>query len=397
MNPVLRIVRRNILLPRAIAPGAVLLLLVAACATTPKAPKAGSGGVNSGPAEHHLDGAVVRTQKDPLTDLSVYTPQELFHLAGDLDRQKQRPRAILVYQRLIEEFPDSTLFDPASFNLGLLFEAEKQYENAANAYFGITSKDEPTTEGRRRTWMDAHYRLAVNFGKLGYWWKSVAVFDAILDLPWLDNDDRLEALTGRGIAIQETGELDAAEVALSAVLIFYRRAQRSGRIADRSLVAEAAFRLGEISRQRYLGVQLQFPVKLLTERLTVKCEHLISAQHRYIRAIRNGDTHTVAAAGFRIGALYEDLYDKIVGLQTPEELDVEQADVYQEEVRNKVNVLVKKALKIYEQALMIGHSTGGDNVWVKQLQASIERLKQIYLETSASAARTKSIEIAAQH
>jgi hypothetical protein len=169
-------------------------------------------------------------------------------------------------------------------------------------------------------------------------------------------------------------------VALSAVLRFAREAEKDAPFTDNGMVAEAAFRMGEISAARYDAVKLEFPLEVLSTRLEEKCEQLLAAQHRFLRAIRHGDAHTVAAAGFRIGHLYESLYDTILALEVPSDLTPEQVEVYQDEVRRRVHILVVKALRVYEQALNIGRSAPTAEDWNLRLERAIERLRGIYLE-----------------
>ncbi len=329
-----------------------------------------------------LDGVVLHTEPDPLTNLEAYGPEELFHIAREMSGNDRVEDAVLVYERLLENFPASGFAEPAWFNLGLVYERLENFHEAANAYYAISSEPLPTGTQRRRTWLDAHYRLAVCFGKLDAWWRAVAVFDDLLALEWISPDDRLEALLGRGIALQGAGDPASAEVALATVLRHAREADRQGPLAERGMVAEAAFRMGEISADRYSAVVLEFPVTLLGERLEEKCHHLLAAQYRFLRAIRHGDAHTVAAAGFRIGQLYESLHDTIHTLEVPTELTTEQTEIYHEEVRRRIQILVVKALKIYEQALTVGRSAATAADWNQKLERAIERLKSIYLAES---------------
>ncbi|MEL6547164.1 MAG: hypothetical protein AAFQ82_21235, partial [Myxococcota bacterium] len=104
---------------------------------------------------------------------------------------------------------------------------------------------------------------------------------------------------------------------------------------------------------------------------------------RYIQAIRHGDNHTVAAAGFRIGSLYEELYAELMALEVPDELDAEQAEVYLQEVHGKVGVLVEKAIKIYEKSLVAGRRTGSATDWVERTEAALARLRAIYLASGS--------------
>jgi tetratricopeptide (TPR) repeat protein len=330
-----------------------------------------------------LDGAVVRTTPDPLTQLETYDPPLLFHLALQAEQTQQPERAEQIYQRLLAEFPESTLANPARFNLGLVLEARSAWEVAAAQYTAIAEQEPPEGASARRTWVDSHFRLAVCAGKLGDWWRAVVAFDYLLGESWLSDADRLEALVGKGIATQEGGEPLSAEVVFSQALRFFTElTDRVGRFDDRGLAAEAAFRMGEIARGQFSGVALALPEALLMERLEAKCEYLLSAQSRYLRAIRYGDAHTVAAAGLRIGSLYETLYDEVIALETPPELDAEETEVYQEEVRKKVNILVKKALIAYERSLEVGRRAPTAGEWVARLEAAVTRLQRLYLEES---------------
>lgn len=368
-------------LPQWVLPG----LLVAGCATAtpppaPAAPQAAAVRVR-------LPGVVVQAEPDPLTQLEIYDAEELFHHARDMNRNGRQADAETVYRRLLEYFPDSALAEPARFNLALLYEARERFDLAAGAYEQLATQEPPPGAERRRTWLDAHFRLAVCAGKLQEWWWAVGVFDQVLAQDWLEDQDRLEALLGRGISLQEAGDPASAEVAFSAVLRFAREAERRGPLLDRTMVAEAAFRMGEISAERYQAVVLEFPVELLQERLEAKCGELLAAQQRYLRAIRNGDAHTVAAAGYKIGQLYETLYDTILALEAPASLTPEQVELYQLEVRKRVHVLVEKALTIYEKALLVGRSAPTAEDWNLRLERAIERLRQIYLQPELAALR----------
>lgn len=336
-----------------------------------------------------LDGVVVRAEPDPLTHLSIYDAAELFHIAREMDRKGRKEDAITVYESLLEDFPDSGLTEPSWFNLGLLYEGLERFGDAADAYYTLASQPLPDGEERRRTWIDAHFRLAVAFGKLDEWWRAVAMFDRVLALDFIDDGDRIEAMLGRGIAIQEAGEPASAEIVFASILRFAREADRRGPFAERGMVAEAAYRMGEISADRYQAVILEFPVSLLKERLEEKCTELLSAQHRFLRAIRHGDAHTVAAAGYRIGHLYESLYETITALETPAELDADQTSVYQVEVRKRVNILVEKALRIYEKVLVVGRSASTAELWNGRLQRAIERLRDLYLAGPESPVATR--------
>jgi hypothetical protein len=147
-----------------------------------------------------------------------------------------------------------------------------------------------------------------------------------------------------------------------------------------------ALEWAEIAGRRFDEVKLAFPVAALREALASKCELLLSAQHRYLRAIRLGDGRTAAVAGFRIGWLYESLYDALTGLEAPPELTNEQRAVYDEEVRARVGVLVGKAIRVYEKTLLVGRASAGAGPWVEKLETALDRLRALYLDRPSPSA-----------
>ncbi len=322
----------------------------------------------------------MRGDLDPLVGASTYDPELLFHLAAEADRQAQPQRAVALYERLLGDFPNSELARPARFNVGLLYEKAGDFGRAASSYRQICDAPRPASAEGRRTWLDAHYRLAVCSGELDDWWTSVGVFDRVLALDWIEPFDRLEAMVGRGIAMLHAGDGGAAEVALSGALRFYTEVSRTQHFDDRGLAAEAAFHLGEIASEAYAAVQLELPAELLKSRLEEKCEYLLSAQNRFLRAIRYGDARTAAAAGYKIGWLYESLYDQVLAIEAPPDLDDDQREIYWQEVKSRVRVLVKKAIRIYERTLLVGKSAAEAAPWVGRIEAALSRLKAVYLE-----------------
>lgn len=324
----------------------------------------------------HVDGVVIQAVPDPDTHLDAYTPADLFHLAGEAERAGDAARAERSYRRLIELFPTSDFAGPARFNLGLLLEAREHFAAALEVYDGIAvTERESASPELRRLWLDAQFRRTVMLGKLNAWWDAVAVLDRVLEQAWLDDFDRLEAMVGRGIGIQEAGDAAGAELAFAHVLRFYREATARERLMDLGLVAEAAFRMGVIAAERFRGVELAFPIELLRTRLEEKCQHLLAAQSRFLRAISHGDRHTVAASGYSIGEMYEQLYDAITTLAAPTELTEEQVEVYNEEVRGKLRVLLEKAMSVYEKSLLASRSTTSAKDWIARIEKAVARLR----------------------
>ncbi len=304
----------------------------------------------------------------------------LFHAASDAERAGDADAARTYYEELLRDAPGSTLADPARFNLGLVLEHAGDYAAAAALYEPIIAKPMPAGDDAWRTWLDAHFRRAACLSKGGDWLAVSRLFDVVLNLPRLERADRIEALVGRGIADKERGEASEAEVAFSQVLHLARDVDRDSEPGLSPFVAEAAFHWAEIERERFDGVVLVFPIGLLAQRLDAKCERLLTAQRRYLRAMQFGDAHTVAASGNRIGGMYERLYDEITALAEPGDLDAEQSAAYREEVRRRLRVLVEKAVRVYERTALVGRRAQSATQWVEKSEAALARLRAILVE-----------------
>ncbi|MED5465301.1 MAG: hypothetical protein VX699_11655 [Myxococcota bacterium] len=350
-----------------------------ACAGSRSAPPPAAFDPLPRPELIRLGGTVVRKDKDPLTGRHTYDDETLFHLAGDAERDGKIPRAIELYERLLAEFKEGIYVLPTLFNLGLMSEEAEDFEVARGYYLRLLQGERPGEAFRERIWIRGHFREAVCLGKLQRWWEAVGAFDFVLELEDLDEAYHFEALTGRAISLHEAGDSEAADIAFSKAYRFYRTMSVRHQRDARDLAAETAYRMGEIARARYLGVKLEFPADLMRERLEEKCTHLLSAQGRYLRAIRYGDPSTVAAAGFYMGSLYEGLHDEITDLEVPEELSEEQGAIYREEVADRVRILLEKAIRIYEKVLIAG-AQGERGDWAEKIEQALERLKSMYLE-----------------
>jgi uncharacterized coiled-coil protein SlyX len=122
----------------------------------------------------------------------------------------------------------------------------------------------------------------------------------------------------------------------------------------------------------------------LANDLNYKAELLLSAQGHYLRSIRVGNGHWATASGSQIGALYENLYEHLMNSPAPAELDAEAAEVYREEVRKKIRVLLTKSINIYERTLEAAERIGSQNAFVDKTRQSLEKMKARLLADSES-------------
>lgn len=125
---------------------------------------------------------------------------------------------------------------------------------------------------------------------------------------------------------------------------------------------------------------------LLGERLEEKCQRLIRAQQKFVRAIRDGHPGWASASGYKVGTMYEALYDDLTTMPAPAELTAPQKELFHSMIRERVRILLQKALRVWEMTASMAGRTGADNVWVERTQESMARVKGLLGDLDAQKA-----------
>lgn len=344
-----------------------ILLLVAACTAPTR-------------YQYRFDGIVIAPGLSELGGEPSVDAETLFRWAFEAGVAGDYGRAKVLYTRYVEWFPQSRRVPDVYYNMGLLFENEQNYGEALRYYELLNGLFKTSATQLARSGL---FRRGVCLAKLGRWADSAAIFEHLLGQDDLEPTERLEAWLGHGLALEEDGKRDEARQSYGALLMEHRKLRTdNASFDDRGFGAEAAFRLGRLASLEFDAVQLAFPIEVLRVRLEEKCVLLLAAQGRFFEAMRLGDRYTVAISGYHIGGLYESLYRAIDTLQTPSELDREATALYQEEVRARIQVLLKKAIHVYERTLLVSRTDDTAGAWNEKIVASLDRLRQMYQKQS---------------
>lgn len=355
-----------------------------ACATSP-APRRVAVPDNQ---KLQMETVVVRANPDPLTGLEGYDAKTLLELGAEQYRAGTYDQAVKVYEKLIREFPSSTMVPPAHFNAGLSYEKLEEWPKAAEHFQAIVTDHEGSEPYR-----DAHFNLARAYGKLEDWNGVADTFWAVRQLDGgLEPMDEIEARVGTGVGLFMQEDFLTAEREFRQALRFYEGHDKKEYLPAKYFVGQARFYLGEIAAKEFEHARLSTPksspeeawVESMGEELEEKCQLLLRAQSHLIRTIRVGHRGWATAAGFRIGSLYEHLFDELMSVPVPAELDADLAEVYKEELRDRVSVLVKKAIRVYEANREMAERVGERNEWVEKTSVALERMKKLYLATAES-------------
>lgn len=308
--------------------------------------------------------------------LSDLNPEELFAMGTAHFAAGEFEKSARAFERLADVYPESESAAAANYNAGLALERLERFEAAGNRFAAVA--DARTGQGDA---LFAAFHLANCLYQLEDYARAEALLRQMTERADLERPERLQSLVQHAVCLVELGQRDEAEAELRRALGFWR-AHRNEEAFDDYFPAQAQFFLGEIHRLRFEEVELDPTVGevKLAEALEHKCQLLLSAQGHYLRTIRMSQSHWATSAGFRVGALYERLYDEMMAAKLPEGLDGEAAAIYREELKKKVRILVTKALPIYEQTLAAAERTGTDTPFVDKARQSLERLKRILME-----------------
>jgi tetratricopeptide (TPR) repeat protein len=349
------------------------LLFLTACATTGQTPE-----------ERPLvkmEPILIRSQPDPLTGLDGYDAVQLLDLGNQLYERNEADKAIQVYEKLLTTFPDSEHVPSALYNEGLAYEKLAELEKAVGCYRAILENHD-----KSKSFSDAYFRIAFVYGKLERWKEVADTFWQIRQTLTLNTLDEIEARVGQGVGMFMLEDHATAEREFMGALRFYEEHKKEEYLPVDYWIGQARFYLGEIYAREFESKKLSEPnvdedewAEMMGKELEEKCELLLRAQNNFIRAIRVGHTGWATASGFRIGSLYEKLYDDLLEVPVPPSLSEEGKKFYLDELRKKVSVLVMKAIQVYERSLEMAQRVGEENEWVKRTSASLERMKSLAL------------------
>jgi len=325
-------------------------------------------------------------QFDPVTvtgdlELSELNDEELFAGGTSAFAVEDFKKAARYFGRLVDFFPNSQHRRAALYNAGLAHQKLTEWEDAAMRFSELAEPEKGMGDA-----LDASFRLAETHYQLERYDAAVKVLKTIAERADLPVGKRLEAQVQQGVCELESGQPEKAEATLRKATDTYEKLADKDEVED-YFPAQAHFFVGEIYRLHYEAVKLD-PAKgsdALATDLNYKAELLLSAQGNYLRSIRVGNGHWATAAGSQIGSMYENLYEHLVNSPAPAELDAEEAQVYREELRKKVRVLLTKSINIYERTLEAAERIGSQNTFVAKTRQSLEKMKALLLADTDSA------------
>jgi TolA-binding protein len=310
------------------------------------------------------------------THVEAYDAAELFEQAGKALSDRRYDEAIRAYDRLLKEFQESRYTRAALYNAGLACQGKKDWQGAIARFKALTEGYPDSSDAK-----DGLFQLGATYAEIANWPTSAEVLARALERKDLTTDDRLEALARRGYAQFELKDLDTAERTFRTAVAFFHKVETEERLETDFYLALAMYHLGQVSHERFRGVTLRLPEKQMGIDLDEKARLLLASQRQYIDTIKLGNPAWASASGFQIGSLYEELYDAFMRAPVPPDLlkpDArEKLEIYYDEVRKKIRILLEKSVRTHEANLLMMERLGVKNEWRDKSKLAFAKIQRL--------------------
>lgn len=307
----------------------------------------------------------------------------IFEEGDRLFREKKFAAALGEWDRLLALHPQSKYRVVVHYNTGLALEKLERFDAALERYRRVVEE-----VPRTRDAIDAQFRAAECLVRLKRHREVADLFTQLLLRDDLKPADAFEARVRKGTAHAQLHEEDEAERTLLRAARYHAEAAKIDAVYDPSLLAQTFYYLGEVARRRMENAPLRLPQAQIEVDLNAKGHLLLTAQARFLRAIRTADSEWAPASGHQLGILYEVFHDHIMAAPVPPELNAHERGVYVDELRKKVRPLIRKAIAIYERNLSLAARLGGRSPWAEKTRARMDRLRALLDASDKASAPT---------
>ncbi|MGH8528425.1 MAG: tetratricopeptide repeat protein [Nevskiales bacterium] len=286
-----------------------------------------------------------------------------FDAAALLIQQKEWTRASQVLEQLRVDFPQHPQKDEITRRLAAAYTELQQPAKAAAEWSRLANAAGNTELGRAAAFEAAQQEFNAGRGE-----PALNAFKQYLQRHPQPLEPAQEARTR--LAELYRRQTDAREEHWLNETI--KAENNSGNARSRTLAAQAALRLAERARERFLAL----PLKSLTEApLRAKRERFESARSAYTRAANFRIAEVATAAAFRIGELYQGLAVALRQAPPPGGLDEAGKQAYAQMLDSQSTALLEQAAKAHSVNLERASDPAlAADPWIAQSRAALAGL-----------------------
>ena len=307
-------------------------------------------------------------------------PGELFELGYKAYNENQLELALAYFRAIVDQHPKSGDYSSAAYNAAVILHRWNRFEDALVMYEKVVE-----AKADAKDMLDARFRMLACYYELGRWAETLTLCDTVQRLYGrsLSADDQVELAARRGVARFSLGETDAAEPLLKDAFHDYKIGLRRGDIVSEYAGAMAAYFLGMIERGRFESAQVAMGQdQEMARSMEVKAQKLLDAQEWFLQSIEQDNAVWATAAGHQIGRLYYDFFSSIQNVPLPADITGKPDEelMYRCMLSDKVRVLLRKAMKIYDRTVQMGERLRVKNRWTEQTKQDLAEVEKLYIE-----------------
>jgi hypothetical protein len=304
-----------------------------------------------------------------------YDAEELFK-RGNAELDAGRcPEAVALYDRVASEFVGNRFVSPSLYNAGLCLAQTGAKKEALKRFETLIASLPDSPDVKHASFQAGHLQVG-----LLHWEAAERTASALLARTDLETGERVEAMSMQAEALLGRDQLDAAERAAQQTLTYYRT-RPADQVTDPYYAGASNFVAAEVIRLR--GERMAFPDTNQEEQKAVlvkRAQLLLDAQREYFNTIRHTDAHWAAAAGHRIGAMYDTLWQALVHAPVPASLSPGAKELYPQEMAKLIKPLLRHAIRYWELTLLMVERTGVQTEWSETTRKDLERTRALLLE-----------------
>ena len=322
-------------------------------------------------------------EADGSISMNAYDAETLFNSGVAQMRAGSCEAAVQAFDRVADEFPTSRFVSPALYNGGLCLK-QRQSNREAVLRFERILRDTPDS----RDVKDAGFQMAELYVPLERWEDGLEHVDRMLERTDLNSDERVELLARKAQYYLGAERFEQARSQARLTLRWARTRPDGEQVRDPYFTAAASYVLAETLRREAAEVRIP-EGNVATQRpiLEQRAQLILDAQREYFNTMRSRNAEWSAAAGYRIGNMYDAFWDAIMTAPVPppsEPLEGELLELYHDEYRTSlarlVKPLIRHSIRYWELTLQMVERTGVESEWTTRIEEDLERARTRLLE-----------------
>ncbi len=325
-----------------------------------------------------MDEVIISKSNDIPKDVN-----DMFKEANKLFTEERYEEALTVYQNLKDLNAKNSIL--ANYNIAVTLTKLKKIEEALLIYEELLKIENLDEE----LYIDTIINISEIYGYQKEWEKTENLLKYTVENNNFKNIgwDYIEISIRYQVALFNLGYYDDSEfVFLKAIQTYKQNKNRFVTLSlkQRYFLSMGNFYNGEVNRIKFENIKITGDVKGMGKILDEKADILLSAQNYYINSIDFKDKYWATASGYKIGEMYEKYYEQIMNTELPAKLTFEEETIYKEELQKRIQILLKKAINIFEENIKMSERVSEKNIWVEKTLEKLKEVKAKYIKIKES-------------